>query len=254
MVVSDPFPQLIISFLHFSTVRKFRNMRKKIAKKSNWFSRESICLCLGLLFLSPPGAAPLRQSRCSMKAKSSSSSSTHFQPDRYALKHKKASSPWKAGPVGKEENMWFHLLTVQWKNPKNIIGVAKITTNVQFCHKITTYSHMSQKITIYTHFCCQIHNMLSAVEESAPQQSLRWCRGNMRISWPSPRRSHLLKLSEFILWKNPISTYICRVSQSVLFFGLQITSESISENEIGLCQYKHRKNCECCPVSQLIVR
>ena len=142
MVVSDPFPQLIISFLHFSTVRKFRNMRKKIAKKSNWFSRESICLCLGLLFLSPPGAAPLRQSRCSMKAKSSSSSSTHFQPDRYALKHKKASSPWKAGPVGKEENMWFHLLTVQWKNPKNII--AKITTNVQFCHKITTYSHMSQ--------------------------------------------------------------------------------------------------------------
>ena len=139
-----PSPKRLV-FGHFSTVRKFRNMRKKIAKKSNWFSRESICLCLGLLFLSPPGAAPLRQSRCSMKAKSSSSSSTHFQPDRYALKHKKASSPWKAGPVGKEENMWFHLLTVQWKNPKNIIGVAKITTNVQFCHKITTYSHMSQK-------------------------------------------------------------------------------------------------------------
>ena len=78
MVVSDPFPQPIISFLHFSTVRKFRNMRKKIAKKSNWFSRESICLCLGLLFLSPPGAAPLRQSRCSMKAKSSSSSSNEI--------------------------------------------------------------------------------------------------------------------------------------------------------------------------------
>ena len=85
----------VLTFDNLDTFPNFDNFDLNLNK--SWIYME-IFWDLGLLLLSPPGAAPLRQSRCSVKAELSSSSSI-FQPEHFPVQTGFANCVWRSNTL-----------------------------------------------------------------------------------------------------------------------------------------------------------
>ena len=88
----------VLTFDNLDTFPNFENIDNfDLNLNKSWIYME-IFWDLGLLLLSPPGAAPLRQSRCSVKAELSSSSSI-FQPEHFPVQTGFANCVWRSNTL-----------------------------------------------------------------------------------------------------------------------------------------------------------